>query len=962
MSKGFSFFGLKTELNLIDLNIQALTNKLTEFEAFLMECKPDIVCLNEHWMNVDFSLNVNFCGYKCAAKYCRSKYKGGGVIIYTKDYLETQDLKILSTVNSIEKCFEYTGCKIIHKNKSIIVVNIYRSPSGDWNTFISQLNLLLNGIITRNQQIIVCGDLNVNQLYDSLQKNVLFDLMNSFQLDITTCEPTRITNTSKTAIDYIFTNISKQSYCTSVFDPGLSDHSALQFNLTCFFNSSDRCNANSVCKFVRSYSDENIDYFNYLLNLCSWHHLTCFNDINSMFNFFMEHLLWSFSSSFCFKKVSSKLQTNNWANQNIKKNGNMMRCLNVLRKKYANNQLLNELYKKYKIYYKNNIKEAKTCYYFNQIQTATNRNKTTWNIVNKTLGRHTKGDETISLCYNDQDVNEPKSVADIFAEYFSTIAEKKLNDRYNNITSNNCTVNPLTVSNSLFFDYVSEQEISTIIDSLNNKKSTGFDEISSWLLKRCKISLLYPLTNIINYSIKSGQFPDSLKTALVKPLYKKDDHKSVNNYRPISLLSTLSKVFERVIFNRIMNFLIKYNILCPNQHGFLHNKSTLTATVHIVEKIYKAIDKKMYVVGIFFDLAKAFDSVSTEFLIDKLYTVGIRGNALQLIQSYLTDRNLIVKISTEFSEKKDINIGVPQGSVLGPLLFLIFINDLPYFIKEGDVVMFADDTSILVSAESSIQLQAKIKTVLSDFSTWCQKNKLVINENKTQIISFGNKTELNLDLKINDHVLSLVNNVKYLGLYIDKKLKWSDHINYICKKLNSSYFAIKVLKSFVNKEVLLQVYYSLVYSNIKYNIIIWGQSSDIRRLFILQKRIIRLIFNLKPMETCRSTFIQNNILTVPSIYMMECILQIKSHITAHTKVNDIHNHDIRTSNEIRLSKCRLKMSQKNPNYFGSVLFNKLPSNLTDIKCCKQFKTRLKSFFIKICFYDIKDFLNYNFNM
>ena len=301
-------------------------------------------------------------------------------------------------------------------------------------------------------------------------------------------------------------------------------------------------------------------------------------------------------------------------------------------------------------------------------------------------------------------------------------------------------------------------------------------------------------------------------------------------------MSILSKIPERVGYNRISNFVEKNHILTLSQHGFRSGKSVETASCHLLEHVYQCLDEGKYVVSLMFDLSKAFDTVNKEILSLKLHSIGIRGNILSWLMSYMESRSLVVHLNGEKSDVHDVELGVPQGSVLGPLLFMLYINDLPCHMKNCHVTMFADDTTITVSANTPEELQSLVGNTIELLSTWCQRNKLILNEKKTVLINF------HLQRPVPNHIVLYENvtrseSAKLLGTFLDHKLSWTNHVDHVCKKLNKAYFAMLQLKSTLDKDSLVNIYYSLAYSHLSFNIMAWGRTIELQRVFVGQKKL-----------------------------------------------------------------------------------------------------------------------------
>ena len=293
-----------------------------------------------------------------------------------------------------------------------------------------------------------------------------------------------------------------------------------------------------------------------------------------------------------------------------------------------------------------------------------------------------------------------------------------------------------------------------------------------------------PLTHILNLSLLEGVFPSELKVADVLPLYKADDDMLFNNYRPVSLLPVLSKVFERLMYNRLISFLENNKILFKNQFGFRKQHSTYMALMVLLDKIVKALENGEFVVGTYLDFSKAFDMVDHSILLVKLEYYGIRGIALDWFKSYLAGRKQYVTYNGTSSSTKVIKCGVPQGSILGPLLFLLYINDLPNVCKSTNPVLYADDTNLFLNGKNLIDLQTTINSELAEISTWLKINKC-LNVKKTHHMIFTHKRKIqpNVALSIEGHPIDEVDNTKFLGVYLDNKINWKKHISYISGKV-----------------------------------------------------------------------------------------------------------------------------------------------------------------------------------
>jgi hypothetical protein len=361
--------------------------------------------------------------------------------------------------------------------------------------------------------------------------------------------------------------------------------------------------------------------------------------------------------------------------------------------------------------------------------------------------------------------------------------------------------------NSFYFSPVSEFEISSVISSLYCSKSAGPNSIPIYLLKILNNNISLCLSKIINDYFLHGIFPDKLKIAKVTPIFKKGSRTDKSNYRPISV------VFEKLVYKRVYNYLEYRNILNEFQFGFRANRSTSHALLSTIENLKESLDRGSFGVGLFIDFKKAFDTVNHYILLNKLEFYGFRGVVNKWFQSYLTGRNQYVSINGINSSLKAISCGVPQGSVLGPLLFLLYINDLPYCSNRLVFHLFADDTNIFFSSKNLDLIQTTLNIELKNVSQWLNANRLALNIEKTNFIVFHSpkkKPHKVLSICIDNQSIREATSVKYLGVLIDSTLSWRPHISELSKKIAKSVGIISKLRHYLNTDILISIYYSLI--------------------------------------------------------------------------------------------------------------------------------------------------------
>lgn len=405
---------------------------------------------------------------------------------------------------------------------------------------------------------------------------------------------------------------------------------------------------------------------------------------------------------------------------------------------------------------------------------------------------------------------------------------------------------------------------------MNPSKVSGPFSIPTTLLKLLGRCLSKPLEILYNCSFSTGVVPNNFKLARVIPVFKKGSRTCSSNYRPISLLSIFNRLLEKLMYKRLISYIEKENIFYEGQFGFRSNHSTVQAGILIIDKIQKAIEKGLYSCGIFLDLSKAFDTVNHEILIKKLDHYGIRGVAKNWFVSYLNCRRQFVSIGSTKSNEHSIPCGVPQGSVLGPLLFLLYVNDLPRVTSVFDCHLFADDTNLFYANEDLLELESIININLPKINTWLACNKLSLNIDKTNFVIFHppqKRIRHKVNLFINHKTISQATSVSYLGIHIDSNLNWKSQVTHIAKKIKRGIGVLCKIRHFVTTQVIIQLYYSLIYPHLTYGLPVWGNTyaSTLNPLVILQKRVVRIITFSKYDEHSSPLFKQLDILKITDL-------------------------------------------------------------------------------------------------
>jgi hypothetical protein len=515
-----------------------------------------------------------------------------------------------------------------------------------------------------------------------------------------------------------------------------------------------------------------------------------------------------------------------------------------------------------------------------------------------------------------------------------------------------------SVTNTIFFSPVIEDEVISIIKNMKNS-SPGWDSIPPSLLKKTYIEFVKPLTHTLNLSIIQGIFPEELKIAKVIPIYKAGDQSTFSNYRPVSVLPSFSKIFEKIMYDRIMSFINKNQLLYDYQFGFRKNRSTSMALIKLLDNITNALDNGECVLGVFLDFSKAFDTVNFKILFMKLKHYGFRGQPLELMKSYLSNRKQYVSFSDANSRKQIIKCGVPQGSILGPILFLLYINDMATVSKAIFPLLFADDTNVFINGKDIDVLMKNMNIELGKLIVWLQCNRLSLNIKKKHFMIFKSKRKkINrplIPLQMNSEYLQEVTYTKFLGIIIDNELSWSQHINYIKGKIAKGIGIIGKAKHLLNQETLKTLYYSFVYPYLNYCIIVWGNTYNkyVDELFKLQKKVVRIITGSHYLEHTKELFRTLYILPIRKILLYNISQFMYRYIegTLPDIFNDMfsfnrayHSYNTRSANLLSVPKHNLNVRSFSIKVTGVRVWNLLTSyNLHICKSLEIFKRNVKIF-------------------
>ena len=811
----------------LHINIRSAQKNLGSLENYLdtLDHKFTTIGISESWLKDVNMERYGLKGYNAVHK-CRPLRSGGGVSIYIQDFLEYYTREDLCYQNSaIESVFIEIDKDQIGKDKNVIIGVIYRPPNSDIYLFNDYMSEILTKMKCERKYVSCLGDYNISLLnYDTHGPTQEFaDLLYSQSSLPCITKPTRVTAKSASLIDNIFCNhvLYDDHAFTGILYTDISDH----FPVFYIDGTSQTKNPSLYLK-KRTFSEQNIAQFSLKLRARDWSDLLTCNDPEIAYTVFSDTITELFDTCFPLRTVKHGYKTRKpWLTEGLKKS---IKRKNKLyhRKQKSKNEEHVQLYKQYRNKLNKLLHFAEQQHYDNLLKENTNNLKSSWRIMKDIISKNKSTSPCSRFYVNDSTniTNDKKEIAENFNSFFINVGPnlaEKISPTSQSPTSfmtRNC--------NSMVVLPVNQSEIIDIIKNLKHS-SPGWDAISANVVKVTYPCFIEPLAHIMNLSITQGVFPKELKLAKVIPLYKASDPMVFSNYRPVSVLPLFSKILEHLMYTRLLSFINKHKLLYSYQFGFRRGHSPDLALICLVDRISNALENGEYVLGLFLDFSKAFDTVNHDILFNKLECLGIRDTPLQWFKSYLSDREQYVVYNETCSSYKTISCGVPQGSILGPLLFLLYINDLANVSNVIFSLLFADDSNMFVSGKNPDELVNIMNAEMTKIVNWLRTNKLSLNLKKTHFIIFRKKRgkiTLQNDLIVDDVVINRTNHTRFLGVMVDQHLTFESHVKYIKGKISRGIGILYKAKRILKESSLLTLYYAFIYPYFTYCITVWGNT------------------------------------------------------------------------------------------------------------------------------------------
>ena len=945
------------DLNIIHLNIRSLNKNGNELVLYLesINRKFDIVCLSETWIKGLPVVDDAFPSY-LGFHSIRNSRNGGGCSIYVNKKLKSSVITEF-TVN--EPFIETVFVKISLPNKILNVGCCYRPPNADMALFQNFIEDKVSLIASWSGDLVFGGDFNLDMLKineDTNSEN-FYHAMNSYSLIPIISKPSRITDTSYTLIDQFF--VSKlDNFASGMFCIDITDHYPIFLVYKNYFTTINDLPDKISYRIINDTTLNDLYMGLMQENLVRVLELDIDASIELLHQIILENL-----NRYCpiiTKYVSPKDKSKPWIT-NLLKSKIKAKEFNYRLLKY--NAITRQAYNQFRNDLNSLIRRSKLEYHNRLFDRFKNNMKKTWSSINGILGKNLSKSRIKSLLHEEILYDNSKDIADIFNAHFSTVAQK-IDDSipvpgpgnpaftdYLNNTQN---------QNNFTFVPILAEDISRIIGSFENK-SSHISTYSVKVIKHISPVIVPVLKDLVNKSLATGTFPNFCKIARVVPVFKSGSTSSVGNYRPISILPIFSKIFEKVVHKQVSDFLFFNNILNPNQYGFRKNHSTADAIADMTQCIYDSLDLGETVISFFLDFSKAFDTVNHRILLHKLQFYGIRDIELNWFQSYLSGRLQYVSLEGFNSQVHLVDRGVPQGSILGPLLFLIFINDFPNCSRFFKFTLFADDSTLTckfnnVTAENmALQLEDELHVIHS----WLNANRLKLNSDKSHFICFSYRKNINMrPIKIGNGTINEVNSTKFLGLILDKNLNFKEHITHISNKCSKSIGILFKLNYFLPTNILKMLYSSMILPYLNYGIEAWfgAARTDRNKVFILQKKSIRAIYNL-PFNTHTNTFFKdNNILKIHELYKLNLCSLVYRYTQPSTDlpladrlqtISSIHSYNTRHNQNLATPRYNLTKTQSSFVYNAIHAWNNIPLEIKNCNSLNTFKSHLKEHYCSL---------------
>jgi len=897
-------------------------------------------------------------GFNYESKTRETGSKKGGVGLLINQNVNYEVIEELSPF--VEGCLESICIHL--KETDTLVISIYR-PTGmqdsDTKNFIKHLQKILSdkgkSRKFRKSKIIIGGDFNIDigksndkytrDLIEAMVQRGLYPLID---------KPTRIQGRTKTIIDNIYVNHSDILSSGIVDDLYISDH------LTTYMTFKPAKSKIKIMK-RRKVTEDAIQKMEENILTRQWDDIYEEQDVHKKWQMLTTVVQKELDDNCPIETVKYKEKIKQtdppYMTAGLKVSQKNLRKLAKLALKKPDTMLPDgrsnqDIYKETRKNYNKVRRQMKRKYYIDKFNEAKHNSRDTWKIINELRKVKSKQNDINEIMTpNGTTTDKSEKISETFNKFYAGVGRMQAE------TIPDTEVNPLSFlrkkpGEPLKMPPALPCEILNAIKKLKKKSSQGWDGLPTYLILRLAPKMINVLTHNINKMLSSGIFPDSLKEAIVVPIHKKKSKTDPTNYRPVSLLSGFSKIAEKIIANRLQDYFENNNLFSNYQFGFRKQMSTADLILYMQEKLARTLADGRTAVLLFFDLAKAFDTLPWDILEKKLEKYNISGETLNLLRTYMTGRKQRVKVNGKLSNTEPLTIGVPQGSILGPLLFIIYSNDIVNAIT-STIGLYADDTTALVEGETEQDAINKAKVVLNELGEWFASNRLSLSPTKCkfaiinpQLRSSRSKIKLQIygqDMKEIKENTDCESN-PFVGLLFSEKMDFKAHINMIRTKVNSGLYCLNQHK-YLPKTAKINLYYSLIYSHLQYAAIaLSGASKQItKQLLKLQKKAVRNIEDKEYNANTGPIFKKLKLLKYEDIIRLNCCIIGWQHFHGHLPKAISTLLETGSGRALHLKSTRIandKIRKISPISAVTTEWNKLTLELKRIKNKETFKKNL----------------------
>ena len=998
-------FNKDENLKIMHFNIDNLTTKFDSFETLISKDLStsdgcpffDLISISEtHLCSEQGSSNqtsrseneIKFSlpNYYFVGKSRVNMKKGGCGFFIRKDLQES--VTVDQTLSIFEEgLFESIFLRIQGRNpneKSMLVGSIYL-PTGQRvrKDRVGELfDQLLTNLERENCKTVIVGDFNIDLLRYSKDNDVsdYLDLFVSNGYYFRIAQPTRVSHSCATLIDHVIDNCSGDVRTSGVITTQLSGSSGWtdHYPIYTILNRSIPCKEKSANTKVRLMNQTTMKTFE--LNLKSTDFSAVYVDnANIATDVLMEKIEEVHDKSFPW--VTKKTNRYEVKDHDFMTTGLLKSCQtrdkmlkNITKNKVAPNSPVHARYKKFRNLLTSLIRKQKKNFFEEKFKRHKNDIKKTLSLVNGLMNQHNDKTSITSSRFNfgGRITEDTQEISDGFNDFFANVGPSTNNKVKQTESTPEQFLNKHSDPNGNQFSpkTTTGNDIIELCREIKKKSSCDRSGVSQKLILN-NIEILAPLiAHIWNCSISTGKFPSYAKVAKVVPVFKGKnlDASEATNYRPISLLPVFGKILEKIMSEQLTHFLDTNKILFTSQYGFRKKHSTIFATMDFVDHIARNVDDGNFSYGVFLDLSKAFDTINHSFLLKKLHHYGVRGISLDWFESYLSDRSQYVSWNGSNSRSLPITTGVPQGSVLGPLLFLIYVNDLPAATNSLKTILFADDSNLVLNGQDAEITARQVSSELTHIYEWFCTNKLLLNTSKTKLIIFrSRKSREDLSpftVTLDGNIISQVSHENFLGIDVDNTLKWYNHTEKVANCITRKIGMMRQIRNFVSQNTLRTIYYTLIHPHLLYGITLWGNTFDkgLVRLKKLQKRAIRIITGANWLDHSEPRQKTLGILKLDDLYKLQICATVFDCLTGSApphfcEIFKIIGQDKGPSTRMQIEKplniATLNVI-KNPGPVlssslliqGPTLWNQLPNEIQASRSKEELRNKLKRFYLQ----------------